>query len=35
MEKATFAGGCFWCMIPPFRKLPGVKDVIAGYAGGK
>jgi peptide methionine sulfoxide reductase msrA/msrB len=31
---ATFAGGCFWCMEPPFEKLAGVLDVIAGYAGG-
>jgi peptide methionine sulfoxide reductase msrA/msrB len=33
-EKATFAGGCFWCMEPPFEKLEGVKAVISGYAGG-
>lgn len=32
---ATFAGGCFWCMIPPFEKLPGVLEVIPGYTGGK
>ena len=32
---ATFAGGCFWCMEPPFRKLEGVLDVIPGYTGGK
>lgn len=32
-KKATFAGGCFWCMEPPFRKL-GVEDVKAGYTGG-
>ncbi len=31
---ATFAGGCFWCMEPPFRKLNGVIDVISGYTGG-
>ncbi|MGE0172123.1 MAG: peptide-methionine (S)-S-oxide reductase MsrA [Oligoflexales bacterium] len=31
---ATFAGGCFWCMEPPFEKLPGVKEVISGYMGG-
>ena len=31
---ATFAGGCFWCMEPPFEKLDGVLDVRAGYAGG-
>ncbi len=34
MEKATFAGGCFWCMTPPFEKLDGVKEVISGYTGG-
>lgn len=34
LEKATFAGGCFWCMEPPFEKLKGVKEVIAGYTGG-
>jgi peptide methionine sulfoxide reductase msrA/msrB len=32
--KATFAGGCFWCMEPPFEKLSGVKSVISGYTGG-
>lgn len=34
LEKAIFAGGCFWCMEPPFEKLDGVTDVVAGYAGG-
>ena len=34
-EIATFAGGCFWCMEPPFEKLDGVLCVISGYAGGK
>ena len=34
-EVATFAGGCFWCMEPPFEKLVGVSKVISGYAGGK
>ncbi len=33
VEKATFAGGCFWCMEPPFKRLKGV-EVISGYAGG-
>src|SRR3990172_8470732 len=33
-EKATFAGGCFWCMEPPFEKLDGVVDVVPGYTGG-
>jgi peptide-methionine (S)-S-oxide reductase len=32
--KATFAGGCFWCMEPPFEKLPGVVSVTSGYTGG-
>ncbi|NQU40760.1 MAG: peptide-methionine (S)-S-oxide reductase MsrA [Lentisphaerae bacterium] len=34
LERATFAGGCFWCMEPPFEKLPGVARVISGYTGG-
>ncbi len=34
LEKATFAGGCFWCMEPPFEKLKGVNEVISGYTGG-
>ncbi len=33
-ETATFAGGCFWCMTPPFEKLDGVLKVIAGYTDG-
>ncbi|MBI5630763.1 MAG: peptide-methionine (S)-S-oxide reductase MsrA [Elusimicrobia bacterium] len=33
-ELAAFAGGCFWCMEPPFEKIPGVISVISGYAGG-
>jgi peptide methionine sulfoxide reductase msrA/msrB len=34
LARATFAGGCFWCMVPPFEKLDGVKEVISGYTGG-
>ena len=34
MEKATFAGGCFWCMQPPFDKIPGVISTAVGYTGG-
>jgi len=34
LEKATFAGGCFWCMETPFEKIEGVKSVVSGYAGG-
>ncbi len=33
-ELATFAGGCFWCMEPPFEKLEGVESVISGFSGG-
>ena len=35
LAKATFAGGCFWCMEPPFEKLPGVVSVVSGYTGGR
>jgi peptide methionine sulfoxide reductase msrA/msrB len=34
-EKATFAGGCFWCMEYPFEELNGVVEVITGYTGGE
>ena len=34
LETATFAGGCFWCMEPPFEKLDGVTEVLSGYTGG-
>jgi len=33
-ETAYFAGGCFWCITPTFREMPGVADVISGYSGG-
>ncbi len=32
---ATFAGGCFWCMEPPFDKLNGVISTTSGYTGGR
>lgn len=32
--RATFAGGCFWCMEPPFDKLEGVLGTTVGYTGG-
>ncbi len=34
MAKATFAGGCFWCMEPPFDALDGVVSTTSGYTGG-
>ena len=34
-EKATFAGGCFWCTEEAFEKLAGVTEVVSGYMGGK
>ncbi|WP_367576364.1 peptide-methionine (S)-S-oxide reductase MsrA [Bacillus sp. FJAT-29814] len=38
MEKsnqlATFAGGCFWCMVKPFDEQPGIINVVSGYTGG-
>lgn len=34
LEKATFAGGCFWCLEPPFDKLKGVVVTTPGYTGG-
>jgi peptide-methionine (S)-S-oxide reductase len=34
LEKATFAGGCFWCMEHPFDEIPGVVSVTSGYTGG-
>ena len=33
-RTAVFAGGCFWCMEPPYDKLTGVISTISGYAGG-
>ena len=33
-EKATFAGGCFWCTESDFEKIEGVVDVVSGYMGG-
>ena len=34
-EKATFAGGCFWCMEPPYDAIPGVISTTSGYIGGR
>ena len=34
LEKAYFAGGCFWCMEESFEKKEGVLEVISGYSGG-
>jgi len=35
LAVATFGGGCFWCMEPPFDELPGVVSTTSGYAGGQ
>ncbi|MBT7308054.1 MAG: peptide-methionine (S)-S-oxide reductase MsrA, partial [Gammaproteobacteria bacterium] len=35
LERAIFAGGCFWCMEPPFEQLDGVVSVDSGYTGGE
>ena len=35
LEKATFAGGCFWCIESAFDELEGVKEAVSGYTGGK
>lgn len=34
LETATFAGGCFWCMVKPFDQWDGIHRVISGYTGG-
>ena len=34
MEKATFAGGCFWCVEAPYKRVEGVESVTSGYIGG-
>lgn len=35
INKATFAGGCFWCMVKPFDAYEGVLSVVSGYTGGE
>ena len=35
LEKAAFAGGCFWCMEHPFDEISGVVSVTSGYTGGQ
>ncbi|AXH99207.1 peptide-methionine (S)-S-oxide reductase [Sporosarcina sp. PTS2304] len=34
IQNATFAGGCFWCMVKPFDQYEGVRSVTSGYTGG-
>lgn len=35
LKKATFAGGCFWCMEKPYEHYEGIYEVVSGYTGGK
>ena len=35
LARATFAGGCFWCMEPPYDRLDGVIETISGFSGGR
>ncbi|WP_106494693.1 peptide-methionine (S)-S-oxide reductase MsrA [Lentibacillus sp. Marseille-P4043] len=34
LKKATFAGGCFWCMVKPFDQWDGIDSIVSGYTGG-
>ncbi|AIG65542.1 peptide-methionine (S)-S-oxide reductase MsrA [Weissella tructae] len=34
LERAIFAGGCFWCMVEPFEEKDGIETVLTGYTGG-
>ena len=34
LKLATFAGGCFWCMVKPFDQWDGIEKVVSGYMGG-
>ncbi|SDX73163.1 peptide-methionine (R)-S-oxide reductase MsrB [Salimicrobium album] len=34
LKTATFAGGCFWCMVEPFDERPGIHSITSGYTGG-
>jgi len=35
LAHATFSGGCFWCLQPPFDTLDGVVATVVGYTGGR
>jgi len=35
LRRIVFAGGCFWCLEPPFEKLDGVRSVVSGFTGGQ
>ena len=35
IKKAVFAGGCFWCLVKPFKNFDGILDIVAGYTGGE
>ncbi|HLE83881.1 MAG TPA: peptide-methionine (S)-S-oxide reductase MsrA [Thermoanaerobaculia bacterium] len=34
LETATLAGGCFWCLEAVYQEVPGIREVVSGYAGG-